>query len=146
MNHSDKIAADKTSLGFEFQDLVYIEKLIELRPGQKLGLELHDDIHVETAAEDGSIDDLLLIQVKHSVNEGNITDRDIDLWKTLHNWIKLIPDLPRHRKLTLQLYTNKNLNNQTFVSLLKASRQNIHLLLGRGRLVYAVILPDGRKP
>ncbi|WP_225547261.1 hypothetical protein [Chromobacterium violaceum] len=129
MNHSDKIAADKTSLGFEFQDLVYIEKLIELRPGQTLGLELHDDIHVETAAEDGSIDDLLLIQVKHSVNEGNITDRDIDLWKTLHNWIKLIPDLPRHRKLTLQLYTNKNLNNQTFVSLLKASRQNIQKIL-----------------
>ena len=124
MSHSDKIAADKTSLGFEFQDFVYIEKLLELRPGQTLGLELHDDIHVETAAEDGSIDDLLLIQVKHSVNEGNITDRDIDLWKTLHNWIKLIPDLPSHRKLTLQLYTNKNINNQTFVSLLKASRNN----------------------
>lgn len=129
MNHSDKIAADKTSLGFEFQDFVYIEKLIELRPGQTLGLELHDDIHVETAANDGSIEDLLLIQVKHSINEGNISDRDIDLWKTLHNWIKLIPDLPRHRKLTLQLYTNKNLNNQNFVSLLKAPRQNIQNII-----------------
>lgn len=129
MNHSEKIAADKTSLGFEFQDFVYIEKLIELRSGQTLGLELHDDIHVESAAEDGSIDDLLLIQVKHSVNEGNITDRNIDLWKTLHNWIKLIPNLPRYQKLTLQLYTNKNLNNQTFVSLLKAPRQNVQKIL-----------------
>jgi hypothetical protein len=129
MTHSDKIAADKTSLGFEFQDFVYIEKLIELRPGQTLGLEFHDDIHVETATGDGSIDDLLLIQVKHSVNAGNITDRDIDLWKTLHNWIKLIPDLPPYRKLTLQLYTNKSLNNQTFVSLLKASRQNVQKIL-----------------
>lgn len=129
MNHSDKIAADKTSLGFEFQDFVYIEKLIELKPGQALGLELHDDIHVETAAADGSIDDLLLIQVKHSVNEGNITDRDIDLWKTFYNWIKLIPSLPPHRKLTLQLYTNKSLNNQTFVSLLKSSRANVQEIL-----------------
>jgi hypothetical protein len=133
MNHSDKIAADKTSLGFEFQDFVYIEKLIELKPGQTLGLELHDDIHVESAAEDGSIDDLLLIQVKHSVNEGNITDRDIDLWKTLHNWIKLIPDLPTYRKLTLQLYTNKSLNNQTFVSLLKAPRENVKKILAHIR-------------
>lgn len=135
MNHSDKISADKTSLGFEFQDLVYIEKLIELKPGQTLGLELHDDIHVETAAKDGSIDDLLLIQVKHSINEGKITDRDIDLWKTIHNWIMLIPDLPSHRKLTLQLYTNKNLNSQNFVSLLKDPRKNLQKILDHVRQV-----------
>lgn len=129
MNYSEKIAADKTSLGFEFQDLVYIEKLIELRQGQTLGLELHDDIHVETAADDGSIEDLLLIQVKHSVYPGNITDRDIDLWKTIHNWLKLVPGLPSCRKLTFQLYTNKSLNNQALVSLLKAPRQNLQLIV-----------------
>jgi len=129
MNYSEKIAADKTSLGFEFQDLVYIEKLIELRPGQTLGLELHDDIHVETAADDASIEDLLLIQVKHSVHPGNITDRDIDLWKTIHNWLKLVPELPSCRKLTFQLYTNKSLNNQALVSLLKAPRQNIQTIV-----------------
>ncbi|MEI7177821.1 hypothetical protein WCT65_02000 [Pectobacterium carotovorum] len=129
MNHSDKIAADKTSLGFEFQDFVYIEKLIELRPGQTLGLELHDDIHVETIGEDSSIKDLLLIQVKHSVNPGNITERDIDLWKTLHNWLKLVPNLPSCRTLTFQLYTNKNINNQPFVNLLKSPRQNIQAIL-----------------
>lgn len=129
MNHSDKIAADKTSLGFEFQDLVYIEKLIELRPGQTLGLELYDDIHVETIAEDSSIKDLILIQVKHSVNPGNITERDIDLWKTLYNWLKLVPDLPSCRTITFQLYTNKNINNQPFVNLLKSPRQNIQAIL-----------------
>lgn len=129
MNYSEKIAADKTSLGFEFQDLVYIEKLIELREGQTLGLELHDDIHVETVADDGYIDDLLLIQVKHSVHAGNITDRDVDLWKTIHNWLKLVPGLPRCRTLVFQLYTNKSLNKQPFVSLLKAPRKNIQAIL-----------------
>jgi len=129
MNHSRKIAADKTSLGFEFQDFVYIEKLIALRPGQTLGLELHDDIHVETAADDASIEDLVLVQVKHSVDPGNITDRDIDLWKTIHNWLKLVPGLPPYRTLTFQLYTNKNLNNQALVSLLKAPRQNSQAIL-----------------
>jgi hypothetical protein len=133
MNHSEKIAADKTSLGFEFQDLVYIEKLIELKPGQTLGLELHDDIHIETAADNASIEDLLLIQVKHSVNPGNITDRDIDLWKTIHNWLKLVPGLPHYRALTFQLYTNKGLNNQALVSLLKAPRQNIQAIVAHIR-------------
>lgn len=129
MNHSEKIAADKTSLGFEFQDFVYIEKLIELRPGQTLGLELHDDIHVETVAEDASIKELLLIQVKHSVDPGNVTDRDIDLWKTIYNWLKLVPGLPPCQTLTFQLYTNKSLNSQKFVSLLKAPRENIQAIL-----------------
>jgi len=134
MDHSEKIAADKTSLGFDFQDLVYIEKLIELKPGQTLGLELHDDIHVETAADNASIEDLLLIQVKHSVNPGNITDRDVDLWKTIHNWLKLVPGLPAYRALTFQLYTNKSLNNQAFVSLLKASRQDIQAIIDHIRM------------
>lgn len=129
MNHSDKIAADKTSLGFEYQDFVYTEKLIELRPGQTLGLELHDDIHIATAADDGSIKDLLLMQVKHSVGTGNITDRDLDLWKTIYNWIKVVPDLPPYQTLAFQLYTNKGLNSQAFVSMLKAARQNIQAIL-----------------
>ncbi|WP_123876256.1 MULTISPECIES: hypothetical protein [Rhizobium] len=129
MSHSDKIAADKTSLGFEYQDFVYTEKLIELRPGQTLGLELHDDIHIATAADDGSIKDLLLMQVKHSVNEGNITDRDIDLWKTIYNWVKLVPGLPAHQTLSFQLYTNKNLNNQAFIRMLKAARQNVQAII-----------------
>ncbi|UMM07977.1 hypothetical protein MKW11_12310 [Gluconobacter frateurii] len=129
MNHSDKIAADKTSLGFEFQDLVYIEKLIELRPGQTLGLEVHDDIHIETAANDASIENFLLVQVKHSVDSGNITDRDIDLWKTIYNWLKLVPSLPSSRTLRFQLYTNKSINNQAFVSLLKAPLHNIQAIL-----------------
>jgi hypothetical protein len=129
MNYSEKIAADKTSLGFEFQDFVYIEKLIKLEPGQTLGLELHDDIHVETAASNASIKDLILIQVKHSIDQGNITDRDIDLWKTIYNWLKLVPTLPSTQTVSFKLHTNKRLNNQEFVSLLKAPGQNIQAIL-----------------
>ncbi|MGR2919441.1 hypothetical protein [Acinetobacter sp. 1125_18A] len=128
MIHSEKVAADKKSLGFEFQDFVYIEKLIELTQGQTLCLELYDDIHVETIA-DGCVKELLLIQVKHSIDSGNITDRDIDLWKTIDNWLKLIPELPVDSTLRFQLYTNKTLNNQIFVSMLKAPRQNILAIL-----------------
>lgn len=128
MNHSEKTAADKKSLGFEFQDFVFIEKLIELRQGQTLCLEFYDDIHVETMVDD-CVKELLLIQVKHSIDSGNITDRDIDLWKTIYNWLKLIPELPVDSRLKFQLYTNKNLNNQIFVSLLKTAHQNIQVIL-----------------
>jgi len=45
------------------------------------------------------------------------------------NWLYIIPDLPSHRKLTLQLYTNKKPNDQPFVSLLKAPRKNLQAII-----------------
>ncbi|WP_151687665.1 hypothetical protein [Acinetobacter nosocomialis] len=129
MSHLQKIAADKQSLGFEFQDFVYIEKLIELRPEQSLGLEVYDDIHVTTNDENGDAKELLLIQVKHSIDASNISDRDIDIWKTFYNWLKLVPELPDHLQLKFQLYTNKKLNSQEFVSLLKYPTKNIKEIL-----------------
>ncbi|EPL5426452.1 hypothetical protein LLI34_004018, partial [Acinetobacter baumannii] len=129
MSHLQKVAADKQSLGFEFQDFVYIEKLIELKPTQSLGLEVYDDIHVTTNDENGDTKELLLIQVKHSIDASNISDRDIDIWKTFYNWLKLVPELPDHLQLKFQLYTNKKLNSQEFVSLLKYPTKNIKEIL-----------------
>ncbi|MBB3303929.1 MULTISPECIES: hypothetical protein [unclassified Enterobacter] len=140
MNHSDKIAADKTSLGFEFQDLVYVEKLIELKEGQSLGLEVHDDIHIEMVDKSGLIDNLTLVQVKHSVNSGNITDRDIDLWKTIYNWINLLPSLPKINNITFQLFTNKALNSQHFISLLKSKSKDLESILSHIRITNTDIL------
>ncbi|MDH8644550.1 hypothetical protein QIH53_27260, partial [Klebsiella pneumoniae] len=48
------------------------------------------------------------VQVKHSINKSNITNKDIDLWKTLYNWseaIKTIGD----KSISLIFYTNKGL-------------------------------------
>ncbi|WP_335996457.1 hypothetical protein [Acinetobacter pittii] len=129
MSHLQKVAADKQSLGFEFQDFVFIEKLIELRPEQSLGLEVYDDIHVTTNDDNGVAKELLLIQVKHSIDASNISDRDIDIWKTFYNWLKLVPELPSHLQLKFQLYTNKKLNNQEFVSLLKYPSKNLKEIL-----------------
>lgn len=85
----DKVAADKTQLGFDYQDLVCLEYLIEMKPGEKVGLEVLDDIHHERIS-----DGKTLIQVKHSVNDGStLTNRDIDLWKTLNNWSNALDQL-----------------------------------------------------
>ncbi|RQP94178.1 hypothetical protein DF164_35160 [Burkholderia stagnalis] len=124
MGHLDAVSADKTSLGFEFQDLVFIEKLLELKPGESLGLEVFDDIHLETISSK-----FLLYQVKHSLSGGNITDRDCDLWKTLANWLKALPELPQHGEVGFRLYTNKALNSQTLISLLKAPKKDIEAIV-----------------
>lgn len=139
MDHSIAVAADKSSLGFDYQDLVYIEKLIALEKGQILGLELHDDIHMETADGDGSIKDLHLIQVKHSTEGGNITDRDIDLWKTFYNWLKIVPGLPPSQNLMFRLYTNKPLNNQPFITMLKAAGEKVSDIIAHVRATDADI-------
>jgi len=124
MGHLEAVAADKTSLGFEFQDLVFIEKLLALKPNETLGLEVLDDIHLETISGQ-----YLLFQVKHSLSGSNITDRDCDLWKTLANWLQVLPELPSHAEVGFRLHTNKGLSNQTFVGLLKAGKKNIPAII-----------------
>ena len=78
----EQISSDKSQLGFDYQDLVCMEYLIDLRQGESIGLEVFDDVHHAKVSGVRS-----LVQVKHSVNDGsNLTNSDIDLWKTLHHW------------------------------------------------------------
>ena len=78
----EQVAADKSQIGFDYQDLVCLEYLIDIKPGETVGLEVFDDVH--HVRINGSKD---LIQVKHSISDGStLTNRDIDLWKTLYNW------------------------------------------------------------
>lgn len=119
MGHLEQTAADKSSLGFEYQDLVLVNILLGLKSGEKIGLEVFDDIHTESIS-----DDLCLIQVKHSLLGGNITERDIDLWKTLYNWLTSLPELPKEKSITFQIYSNKTLNNQNLIKLLKSAKAN----------------------
>jgi hypothetical protein len=119
MGHIEKTAADKSALGFEYQDLVLVDILVGLKAGESIGLEIFDDLHTENITND-----LKLIQVKHSLLGGNITERDTDLWKTLYNWLESLPDLPKDKQIKFELYTNKNLNNQNLVDLLKNSKIN----------------------
>ncbi|EOF6205068.1 hypothetical protein ACK1ES_004480, partial [Salmonella enterica] len=75
----------------------------ELKPEEHIGIEVYDDLHLESIEGHKT-----LVQVKHSINKSNITNKDIDLWKTLYNWseaIKTIGD----KSISLIFYTNKGL-------------------------------------
>lgn len=87
--HTETTSADKTALGFDFQYYFFILKLLHLKPGESIGLEVIDDVHTTTLDNDCQI----YYQVKHTIHENiNLTTRDPDLWKTLSNWSKVISD------------------------------------------------------
>lgn len=86
-------AAETKSIGFDYQYYYFLLQLLRIRAGQKVGFEVKDDVHVELP--DGT---LILIQLKHTTQTTasgtlqNLTERDIDLWKTIHNWINVTQD------------------------------------------------------
>lgn len=87
--HTESTSADKTALGFDFQYYFFILKLLHLKPGESIGLEVIDDVHTTELDNDCQI----YYQVKHTIHDNtNLTTRDPDLWKTLSNWSRVIID------------------------------------------------------
>lgn len=113
--------AGPQAIGFDYQFYYFILLVLELRPGQKIGFEVKDDIHIDK--EDGTT---ILFQAKHTIlkntndNLQNLTTLDSDLWKTLSNWSDFINTdksnsdfLSKH---SFVLVTNKSENNNAFIS------------------------------
>ncbi|MDP2570878.1 hypothetical protein Q8W40_01695 [Vibrio penaeicida] len=98
----EQVAADKSQLGFDYQDLVCLEYLIDMKQGESVGLEVIDDVHHERIHGGKA-----LIQVKHSVDETEaVTNRDLDLWKTLYNWSRALECISDD-DIQLIFFTNK---------------------------------------
>ncbi|MDO6536249.1 hypothetical protein [Alteromonas stellipolaris] len=98
----EQVAADKSQLGFDYQDFVCLEYLIDMKQGESVGLEVLDDVHHERIHGGKA-----LIQVKHSVDETEaVTNRDLDLWKTLYNWSKALECISDD-DIQLIFFTNK---------------------------------------
>jgi len=106
-------SASETSIGFDYQFYHFFFLLLDLKHGEKIGLEEKDDVHVELA--DGRN---ILIQTKHTIQTNvvgeaiNLTERDKDLWKTLSNWSKIISE------------NSDQVNFLKFTSFLIASNKN----------------------
>lgn len=90
---TDSVAADDKAIGFGYQYYYFLYKVLNLKKGESVGLEVKDDVHTDL-----SNNHQILVQVKHTVQEGasgepiNLTTLDTDLWKTLSNWSKIISD------------------------------------------------------
>lgn len=93
-----KTFAEKTSaadkwVGFDYQYYYFIDKLLNMKTGDSLGLEVLDDVHAKVSSGFQ-----LLFQLKHTTalaasgKPVNLTSLDGDLWKTMSNWAELISD------------------------------------------------------
>ncbi|MGF6410043.1 hypothetical protein [Paraburkholderia sp. MM5482-R1] len=61
---SEKTSADDKSIGFEYQYYYFLDRLLNLKSGQSVGLEVKDDVHTDLDA-----DCQLLFQLKHTVKK-----------------------------------------------------------------------------
>ena len=91
--HTEKTSAADKSIGFDYQYYYFLYRLLRMRRGESVGLEVKDDVHTDLACNRQ-----ILIQLKHTVQKkadgtaDNLTKYDSDLWKTLSNWTKVITD------------------------------------------------------
>lgn len=114
MDRQGITSADDKSIGFDYQFYYFFYALLDLRHGEKVGIEVKDDVHIDLA--NGTT---ILIHAKHTLQQTkdgssiNLTERDKDLWKTLSNWTKLIlkQDNPENftKNTRFQLITNKGM-------------------------------------
>lgn len=85
-------AADKW-IGFDYQYYYFIDKLLNMKMGESIGLEVLDDVHAKISSGRQ-----LLFQLKHTIGLAangspvNLTSLDSDLWKTMSNWASVISD------------------------------------------------------
>lgn len=134
-NRSEITSADMQQLGFEYQYLYFIIRLLQMRHGEEVGYEAKDDVHVVSATSRTT----LFIQVKHTVstnsagNPANLTLLSADFWKTLSNWSKLISDEAAGRsnekikkefisQSSFILVTNRTIKDTLILSLIQKSK------------------------
>lgn len=90
---TEKTSAADKSIGFDYQYYYFLDRLLNLKTGESVGLEVLDDVHLTVNA---SLQ--LLFQLKHTTSVAangspvNLTALDDDLWKTMSNWSKVIVD------------------------------------------------------
>ena len=107
-------------IGFDYQLFYFLYLSLDLNPGEKLGFEILDDIHIEFP--NGNIE---LLQLKHTTQTNgsgekiNLTERDSDLWKTISNWIAFVNAAEDAEKYILNtsftIVTNKSIDSNGFL-------------------------------
>lgn len=123
MNLQETHTAGPQAIGFDYQFYYFMYLAIELKQGQKIGFEVKDDVHIDK--HDGTT---ILYQTKHTIVKNtdgdlqNLTTLDVDLWKTLSNWVDFINADGKNSSFLNEnsfiLVTNKSDNNNDFIATL----------------------------
>lgn len=105
---SDKIVNfDSTpqKAGDMFQYIIALSDCFDMQPGDSLSIEKYGD--VSCIKKDGSFQK----EIKHHFEDQNLSERDIDLWKTLANWYEAFEEQKIFSELIL--YTTANIQEKS---------------------------------
>ncbi|WP_376896640.1 hypothetical protein [Aeromonas veronii] len=155
--HTDLTSAENKSIGFDFQYYFFLWKLLSLRNGQSVGLEVKDDVHCEL-----NNDEQILYQLKHTIQKSsdgspkNLTTLDNDLWKTLYNWSKIISDEKDNRsnrnsqlafikRTSFVLASNKSATENEFQHIITQVVSDNNITNAREKIIRLLQLTDDIK-
>lgn len=117
----DKTSADPTQAGFDFQFYTFVYLVLKMEVDSIVEYETDDDLVY--IRKDGAKH---LIQAKFAVLDKNgvvpnMTTRDVEVWHTIHNWIKASEALADGTYFTshkFSIWTDKNFENNSFFNLI----------------------------
>ena len=125
--------AGPNAIGFDYQFYYFMYLALDMSFGDTIGFEVRDDVHIEK--NNGEV---ILFQGKHSVQTNasgqvqNLTALDVDLWKTLNNWVLMIKAEPNSniflKSNSFSLFTNKNEHFNEFVSALNSFKLDDNII------------------
>jgi hypothetical protein len=103
--------------GFSLQETRLTARLLEADPGSVLSLEVFEDVGVDLP--DGT---RIAEQSKSSLDGNPVSDRAVDLWKTLSNWVEaVIGGELDPTKTRFELYVSKPVTGSIVASFSRAS-------------------------
>jgi len=100
--------ATLVKVGDIFQYYIALRDCFFMKSGNKIQIEINGDISLITDTSKTSFQK----EVKHHFGDNNLSDRDIDFWKTLANWYKEYNRINIFSHLILHTTTSVTTNSQ----------------------------------
>jgi hypothetical protein len=112
----DPHSAAGQAAGYQYQSEQALLRLLRLRqPRVSVFIEALDDFHLED--QEGVLD---VVQAKHQLRSGNITDTSADLWRTINVWINVLGELEADELPSFLLLTTSRAQPDTIAALLRS--------------------------
>jgi hypothetical protein len=90
-------------LGYSLQVNRLLWHLLEAKPGSAVSLEVLGDVAVRSPSGDLTVEEL-----KSRTTKANpVSDRSVDLWKTIGNWVLAVSSGEIRASTTTSYYTRK---------------------------------------
>jgi hypothetical protein len=111
-----------TKLGDIYHYLLVLKYCLDLKEGEKIYVEQFGDISKEGK------DDSFQMEVKHHINESNLTDRDSEFWNTLKNWLENKDYISGFKELILLTTSTINQSSSFYDWETKNIEERLHAL------------------